>query len=182
MAEKDKAEEQEELSEEQRISMLEKSVTANKVVLLILALTLIIAISVTLTTMIISSMSEDGALGEQEAFIQIQLELTTLKEQVAAQQATITKSEQAYAALKGLLDNSSAPTFQRILLQQEKSYQEFIKSMKSGMYDLAHMVPGSRTWLELYTEQMNSAVSLSQQRERDLKRLQTGEPLIEPDF
>ena len=182
MSEKDRSDEQEELSEEQRISMLEKSVTANKVVLLILALTLIVAISVTLTTMIISSMSEDSSLGEQEAFIQMKQELTALKEQVAVQQATITKSEQSYSELKGLLNNSSAPTFQRILLQQEKSYQEYIKSMKSGMYDLAHMVPGSRTWLELYSEQMNTAISLSQQRERELKRLQTGEALIEPDF
>lgn len=182
MSEKDRSDEQEELSEEQRISMLEKSVTANKVVLLILALTLIVAISVTLTTMIISSMSEDSSLGEQEAFIQMQQELTTLKEQVAAQQAIISKSEQSYSELKGLLNNSSAPTFQRILLQQEKSYQEYIKSMKSGMYDLAHMVPGSRTWLELYSEQMNTAISHSQQRERELKRLQTGEALIEPDF
>ena len=182
MTEKDRSDEQEELSEEQRISMLEKSVTANKVVLLILALTLIVAISVTLTTMIISSMSEDSSLGEQEAFIQMKQELTALKEQVAVHQATITKSEQSYSELKGLLNNSSAPTFQRILLQQEKSYQEYIKSMKSGMYDLAHMVPGSRTWLELYSEQMNTAISLSQQRERELKRLQTGEALIEPDF
>ena len=182
MAEKDRAEEQDELSEEQRISMLEKSVTANKVVLLILALTLIVAISVTLTTMIISGMSEDSTLGEQEDFILIQQELTALKVQVAAQQATISKTEKAYSDLKGLLNNSSAPTFQRVLLQQEKSYQEFIKSMKSGMYDLAHMVPGSRTWLELYTEQMNTVISLSQQRERELKRLQTGEALIEPDF
>lgn len=182
MAEKERPDDQEELSEEQRISLLEKSVTTNKVVLLILALTLIVAISVTLTTMIISSMTEDSSLGEEEAFIQMQQELTALKEQVAAQQATIAKAEQSYGKLKGLLNNSSAPTFQRILLQQEKSYQEYIKSMKSGMYDLAHMVPGSRTWLELYSEQMNNALTLSQQRERELKRLQTGEPLIEPDF
>ncbi len=182
MTENERSDEQEELSEEQRISMLEKSVTANKVVLLILAFTLIVAISVTLTTMIISSMSEDSSLGEQEGFIQIQQELTSLKEQVATQQTIISKSEQAYSDLKGLLNNSSAPTFQRILLQQEKSYQEYIKSMKSGMYDLAHMVPGSRTWLELYSEQMNTAISKSQQRERELKRLQTGEALIEPDF
>lgn len=182
MSENDRSDEHEELSEEQRILMLEKSVTTNKVVLLILALTLIVAISVTLTTMIISSMSEDTSLGEQEAFIQMQQELVALKEQVADQQATLTKSEQSYANLKGLLENSSAPTFQRILLQQEKSYQEYMKSMKSGMYDLAHMVPGSRTWLELYSEQLNTAISLSQQRERELKRLQTGEALIEPDF
>ncbi|WP_250656728.1 hypothetical protein [Alkalimarinus coralli] len=182
MMEKDRADEHEELSEEQRISMLEKSVTANKVVLLILALTLIVAISVTLTTMIISSMGEDSSLVEQEAFIKVQQELTALKEQVAAQQNLIDSTEEAYEDLKGLLNNSSAPTFQRILLQQEKSYQEYIKSMKSGMYDLAHMVPGSRTWLELYTEQMNKAISMSQQRERELKRLQTGEVLMEPDF
>lgn len=182
MADRERSEEHEELSEEQRISLLEKSVTANKVVLIILALTLIVAISVTLTTMIIQGMSDDQSLVGQEAFVQVEQELAQLKAQLAAQQQVISKLEKDYPGLRNLLENSNASTFQRILLQQENSYQEFIKSMKSGMYDLAHMVPGSRTWLELYNEQMNRAMQLSQQRERDLKRLQTGTPLIEPDF
>ena len=182
MADRDEADEHEDLSEEQRISLLEKSVTTNKVVLLILALILIIGISVTLTVMIISGMSDEESLVGQEAFVQVQQELTQLSQQIEEQKNTITKLEQDYTGLKGLLENSSAPTFQKVLLQQEKSYQNFIKSMKSGMYDLAHMVPGSRTWLELYNEQMNKAIQFSQSRERELKRLQTGEVLIEPDF
>ena len=182
MTDREEPEEAEDLSEGQRISLLEKSVTTNKVILLVLALTLIIAISVTITTMIIDGMSDDSSLVEQEAFMQVQQELSQLKEQIVAQQNVINKLGLDNTNLKTLLDNSSAPTFQRVLLQQEKSYQKFIKSMKSGMYDLAHMVPGSRTWLELYSEQMNQTISLSQQRERELKRLQTGQPLIEPDF
>jgi len=182
MTDRDESDEHEDLSEDQRISLLEKSVTTNKVVLLIFALTLIVAISVTLTVMIISGMSNDEPTVGQEAFIQDQQELVILKQQVEEQQNIINKLKQDYTGLKGLLENSSAPTFQKVLLQQEKSYQDFIKSMKSGMYDLAHMVPGSRTWLELYNEQMNKAMQLSQNRERELKRLQTGEILIEPDF
>ena len=182
MVDRGESDEHDELSGEQRISLLEKSVTTNKVVLLILALTLIVAISVTLTVMIISNMSEEESLAGQDAFVQVQQELTLLNQQIEAQKSTIHKLEQDYTALKVLLENSSAPTFQKILLQQEKNYQNFIKSMKSGMYDLAHMVPGSRTWLELYNEQMNKAIKSSQNRERELKRLQTGEILIEPDF
>ena len=181
-ADRGESDEHDDLSEEQRISLLEKSVTTNKVVLLILALILIVGISVTLTVMIISGMSDEESLVGQEAFVQVQQELTQLNQQIVEQQATITKLEKDYTGLQGLLENSSAPTFQKVLLQQEASYQNFIKSMKSGMYDLAHMVPGSRTWLELYNEQMNTAMQLSQNRERELKRLQTGEVLIEPDF
>jgi hypothetical protein len=183
MTNRDESDENDELSEEQRISLLEKSVTTNKVVLLILALILIVAISVTLTVMIITGMSdEEPPLAGQEAFVQVQNEIIEINQQITDQKNIISKLEKDNTELKGLLENSSAPTFQKVLLQQEKSYQSFIKSMKTGMYDLAHMVPGSRTWLELYNEQMNKALQLSQQRERELKRLQTGEMLIEPDF
>lgn len=183
MTDRDESDENDDLSEEQRISLLEKSVTTNKVVLLILALILIVAISVTLTVMIITGMSDEEApLVGQEAFVQVQNDIIQLNQEITDQKIIISKLEKGNTKLKGLLENSSAPTFQKVLLQQEKSYQSFIKSMKTGMYDLAHMVPGSRTWLELYNEQMNKAFQLSQQRERELKRLQTGEMLIEPDF
>jgi hypothetical protein len=40
-----------------------------------------------------------------------------------------------------------------------------------GMFDLAKMVQGSRTWLDVYNEQLDDAKDLSKLREENLKGL-----------
>ncbi|MCP5209543.1 MAG: hypothetical protein H6998_01300 [Hahellaceae bacterium] len=178
---KSREEEPEELTEEQRISMLEKSVSTNKVALLIVALLIMVALSVTITTTIVSGMSSEEVYVLPEELVAVQEKIAALEQAIAAKDAQLQQLTKDYPGLLEKLDASSAPTFQRVMVQQEASFQEFLKTMKSGMYDLAHMIPGSRTWLEVYNEQVNRAIQLSQNRSRDLKRLQTGEPLIEPD-
>jgi hypothetical protein len=176
-------EEEDELSEEQRIALLEKNVSSNKVILLIVALILIITISVAITTGIVNVLSSnDQPQIKLTDFQSAQKEIADLKKVVTIQNEKITQLVKAYPELKTLLVNSSAPSFQKILLEQENSYQEFLTSMKSGMYDLAHMVPGSRTWLEMYNEQMNKAITQSQKRSRELEKISTGKTLIEPSF
>lgn len=178
---KPKDDEQDELSEEQRIDLLEKSASTNKIALLIVALLLMVALSVTITTTIISSMSNDTVYATPSELVILQERIDALEKVMAAKDAQIQQLAQAYPELLAKLDAGSAPTFQRVMVQQEASFQEFLKTMKTGMYDLAHMIPGSRTWLEVYNDQVNRAIQLSQVRSRDLKRLQTGVPLIEPD-
>jgi hypothetical protein len=183
MTDRNTAEAEDELSEQQRIELLEKSVSSNKVILLIVALILIITISVAITTGIVNMLSSNDQPQVKLADFQAsQKEIAELKKVVAVQNEKITQLVKAYPELKTLLANSSAPSFQKILLEQEKSYQDFLTSMKSGMYDLAHMVPGSRTWLEMYNEQMNKAITMSQKRSRELEKISTGKTLIEPNF
>jgi hypothetical protein len=179
---KNREDEPDELTEEQRISMLERSVSTNKVALLIVALLIMVALSVTITTTIISGMSSEEVYVLPEELVAVQAKIAALEQAIAAKDAQLQQLSKAYPELLEKLDASSAPTFQRVMVQQEASFQEFLKGMKSGMYDLAHMIPGSRTWLEVYNEQVNRAIQLSQNRSRELKRLQTGEPLIEPDI
>lgn len=182
MPSRNSREDSDEMSEEQRLTLLERSVTTNKIVLLVMALGLIVAISVTITTLIMAGMKDDTPTVELTAFNQLQMEVMSLKKQLVEQEKYIANVQQSFPKLQEQIKNSSAGTFQRVMIQQEKGNQKFLKTLKSGMYDLAHMVPGSRTWLELYNEQMNEAMQLSLQRERELKRLQTGEVLVEPDF
>jgi hypothetical protein len=71
------------------------------------------------------------------------------------------------------LDSSSATAFKGLLLDQEQSYQLHLTALKQGMRDLARMLPGSRTWLEMYDEQMNAAIAQSVARSKQLVALQT---------
>ncbi|MAG42911.1 MAG: hypothetical protein CMH95_01195, partial [Oceanospirillaceae bacterium] len=74
-----------------------------------------------------------------------------------------------------IMDTSQASGFKEILLDQEQSYQTHLSALKQGMRDLAKMMPGSRTWLEMYDEQMDIALEESRQRVQKLAAIQTSE-------
>ncbi|WP_020410638.1 hypothetical protein [Hahella ganghwensis] len=173
-------EEDGQMTESQRISILERSMSTNRIFLLLLAVLIIVTLSVSITIAILSTLEGDAESASAGEIIELRAEVKELKAELLKSQAQVASLNESIPQLRTALQNSSAPTFQRLLLQQEESYQEFLKGLKEGMYDLARMVPGSRTWLELYSERMDKATTLSQDRERQLKRLNTGEPLIEP--
>ncbi len=58
----------------------------------------------------------------------------------------------------------------RTLLGQEQSYQQSLAALKNGMRDLADMVPGSRSWLDDYNEEIDKAVNASMQRVKAIQQ------------
>ncbi|PID42891.1 MAG: hypothetical protein CSB48_08705 [Proteobacteria bacterium] len=107
--------------------------------------------------------------------------ITQLEARLTEQEKQIELLTKTFPSITSKVENSTGAAMQRILIQQEASIQLFLKDLKSGMYDLAHMIPGSRTWLEHYNESMNRAIQKSIKRSRRLKRMNSGEILIEPD-
>ena len=106
-------------------------------------------------------------------------------QKVEAQMATLNANAQAWQkridGMTLLLDSSQATTFKALMLEQEQSYQQHLNALKNGMTDLARMVPGSRTWLEIYDEKMNDALEKSKARMDKLSRMQTyKQAVIEP--
>lgn len=171
-------EEDQTLSEEQRIQLLEKSMSLNRIILLFLAILAIVSLSVSITWMLLTATSEDPTPKLQEQITALQEENTALKAEIASLREQIAPVAGELPQLRALVQNSSAPAFQALLIEQEKSIQEFIKALKTGMYDLARMVPGSRTWLDIYGQQMDSALRQSIGRMRQLQRLNTGEETL----
>lgn len=94
-----------------------------------------------------------AALEERMAYYERELE-SLEQEQVEKQQARIPPA---------LLDR---------LIEQEQSLQGFIESLRSGMQELAHMIQGSREWLELYNEQLDEVVEESEDRQQELEAFQ----------
>ena len=168
------------MSEAQRLTLLERNMSTNRIFLLLMAILIIVTLSVTITIFILSTLESDVDSATSGQIQEMQAQIKQLKADLLQSQAQIASLNEAIPQLRTELDNSSAPTFQRLLLQQEESYQEFLKGLKEGMYDLARMVPGSRTWLELYSERMDRASTQSLDRARALKRMNTGKTLIEP--
>jgi len=171
MAQKEDIQEHEPLTEEQRITALEDKVGTNKFVLLAIALFLIVTISVSITAFSMASFGDKDAAIDPEIVtaLQGQVEQLTLQLEAAQDNGQILKKQ--LVLLQEQVSSSSNNKLQTIILEQEKGHQEFLDALRSGMYDLAHMVPGSRTWLDVYSEKIEKAEAHSKTREKTLQSL-----------
>lgn len=154
----------EELSDEQRISLLEGKVGKNRTVITIVALTMIVILSVSLTVLLLKLLRVDEPYVSSTNFEEQKMVILALQEDLKEQKETI-------AAMSLTYQQSEAATFQQTLIEQEQSYQDFLSALKLGMFDLAKMVQGSRTWLDVYNDKLDDAQNLSELREKKLKRL-----------
>jgi len=178
--EKEVPEEQIPLTEEQRITQLEKKVGTNKLGLFGIALFLVIVISMSVTAFIILTLREPVET-KNEDLTALQLEVAELKKQLITADVKLGKLVLALPELKGQLANSQNTVLRKVMLDQEQGYQQFLTSLQSGTYDLAHMVPGSRTWLEQYSGQINQAMSYSKERVQLLHNLNSNEAINKDD-
>lgn len=170
----DKQEEQEPLSPEQRLDILEKKVGSNKIILLGLALFLIIVISVSVTIAVIGlSGGEEQDTANTEVFTTLRSDLDQIKEQLLGLDTRVAKLNADMQLQEIKLGNSSNRMIQATLVDQEANFQKFLEVLRSAVYDLAHMVPGSRAWLELYSEQIDQSMAHSAERVARLKSIQT---------
>ncbi|WP_369601131.1 hypothetical protein AAIA72_15155 [Hahella sp. SMD15-11] len=167
------------LSEEQRIQMLERSMSLNRIILLFLAILAVVSLSVSITWLMLSATSEDPTPQIREELAQLKQENARLREDIEALRGQLPALTEELPKLRALVTNSSTPALQQILLDQEKSIQSFLKALKTGMYDLARMIPGSRTWLDIYGQQMDEALRESLDRMRRLQRLKNGEEALQ---
>lgn len=175
MAKKDDNTEHEPLTEEQRITALEEKVGTNKIVLISIALFLIIIVSVSSTVFIVSMFGEDeDATASSEMVAALEAKIVE-QEKVLENIKKLTKENRAeLSALKDKVATSSNRKLQELMIEQERGHQMFLDTLRTGMYDLAHMIPGSRTWLEVYGEKVDSAERHSKEREKELLNLQKG--------
>jgi hypothetical protein len=174
MAKKDDNVEHEPLTEEQRITVLEDKVGSNKIILLSIAIFLLVAVSVTSTFFVVSLFAEDETAGDSETVITLQAKVSELEKTLEELKKFTTASKREFSLLKEKVANSSNLKLQQIILEQERANQTFLETLRSGMYDLAHMLPGSRTWLEVYGEKVDKAEMYSKDREKALLNLQKG--------
>ncbi|WP_097459164.1 hypothetical protein [Mangrovitalea sediminis] len=157
------------LTEEQRLALLERSVSLNKIVLLAVGLIIIVALSVTITIAVVRGMSGDAQLLSAPHFREMQQQLVKLDATVAQQKQEIQQLKTQVQALNQSPVGSGAAMMRETLIGQEKSFALFVRSMKNGMHDLANMVPGSRTWLDLYSDALDKVIAQGQKRIKTLQ-------------
>jgi hypothetical protein len=175
MAKKEDNVEHEPLTEEQRITALEEKVGTNKLVLISIALFLIITVSVSATVFIISMFGEDeDATANSQMIAALEAKIVDLEKTLENIKKLTRDNKGELSALSDKVANSSNQKLQQLMIDQERGQQMFLDALRTGMYDLAHMIPGSRTWLEVYGEKVDSAERYSKDREKELTNLQKG--------
>lgn len=171
------ADEQSPLTEEQRIALLEKSASINKMVLLGFALFLIIFISVATTAFAIFVVkgNEVEAPKQAEAAATVHADIEKQYQKLEAIDAKLVEHSLALEHLQKQLNSSGNLALAQVLNEQEQNFQIFLASLRSATYDLAHMVPGSRAWLEMYGSQIDSSVEQSKERQHKIEKIKASE-------
>lgn len=182
MAKKEEAEQEPQapLTEEQRIAQLEKKVGNNKLVLFGIALFLVVIISMIVTAFALLNLKPQADTNP-EAITALQTEITALKEHIASFDPKIDAVSASLPDLKNQLANTQNSVLKKVMLEQEQGFQKFLMAMQSGTYDLAHMVPGSRTWLDQYGEQIDSSLAHSKARVKSLEQLNSNVAINKDD-
>lgn len=186
MADKDESkadkQEAEPLTEEQRIAKLEKNLGTSKTVMMVVALLMVMVISVGVTAFVVfvgkGSSKQGNELTAQVSALQE--EITSLQAKLEEQALQLNDLKTSVPELSKQINNSGNGVIISLLSEQEESNQIVLNAARSSIYDLAHMVPGSRTWLEVYSEQIDLALAHSKNRQVELRKLTSGGSLATP--
>lgn len=165
------APEEQALSEEQRIAILEKMVRLHRWLVFSICLLIIVALSVFITFSVVSATAPDAKLFTPQNFRQLQQRVAKLEQQNRDQQTRLKNLHQDLVTLEHSPGGTEATKLmRRTLIGQDQSFQQFIKAMQSGMHDLANMIPGSRTWLDVYEDALGKVAKESDARLKRLKQ------------
>lgn len=173
-------------SDEERLARLEKANRFNRILIFALALLLFIILSSLATSAVVKMLADEPPPFDPEAFAALQQhaeelekQVTALKEDQKRQDALLKLAAAPPPPPPAAVAAPAAPPAQdiaalklmgRTLLGQEQSYQQSLQALKNGMRDLADMIPGSRSWLDDYNQEIDKAVSASVQRTKAIQQ------------
>jgi alanyl-tRNA synthetase len=175
------------LSDAERLQLLEKASKLNRLIIAGVAAVVLIIVLVTVIVQTVNLMRSDPADqtaeqidGLNKQLHSVQAEVAELKDQLQQQEAKIAHvAQQQTGNLAGILkptqDPGTVEQLAKTLLGQEKDFQQVVLTLQVGMRDLAYMLPGSRTWLEYYTESLNKSVATSKVRSTEIQQWASGQ-------
>lgn len=171
------------LGEEQRLTLLEQGRRIDRIVVFALAAVLAVSLASWLTYGVVKLFGDDQPAASSASVEALQQRVSTLTEQVAALQEQLLSQSSQLTALRvkpgaSTTEEENPATRQQLaktLIGQEKSFQEALIALKTGMRDLAGMIAGSRSWLEFYQESLDKPLAASRERVKDLQQWNTSQ-------
>ena len=184
---------EEPLSDAERLQVLEKSAKLNRLLLYGVAGVVVLILVGLLAVKVAGLFAEDPSKAAAEQISQLEKQVKGLKGDISELQGQVLKQEAQLALqqtgnLAGILkpteDPGTVSQLAKTLQGQENDFQQVILTLQVGMRDLAYMLPGSRTWLDYYTETLNKSLATSKARTLELQQWARGEApaVIAPVF
>lgn len=174
-------ENEEQANPEQQLEGLEKKLKLlNYLSYAGIAITLIIAIVIVVWISLISSQIEKDTPMDTEQIEQnlgeVDKRLASIYERIDTQQGDMDKITEQIKALEEKHNNRQVDIIQRILINQQRDYGEFLKTMEYGMDNLAGMVKGSRDWSIQYDKRLKDAQKIAKERIKQIENLEVANP------
>lgn len=166
-----------ELSPEERIAKLEKGK-----LLRLISISLLVTFSIVQFAAIgylLATTSTDPRIATNTVDIAT-AEAKILELQKTSNEATkiILQNEVIKGQMEKLLEDANIHNYARLratIVDQEISNLQFLEALKQGMYELSRMVRGSRTWYEVYKEQLDIVIEDSEAR---VAKIEAEEPMV----
>ena len=167
------------LSEEERIELLEQEEKSDRIWLWVVSLVGGLALLIWLVMTLISSLSDESDVLSVDNVQAMEQRVATLEKSVERLERLVAMQDEQLASLKAnqftglhrvIDDKSTVGRVALVLQEQEKDYQQVMDGLKTGMRDLANMLPGSRSWLSDYSEAIELAQASSRKRVTELQK------------
>ena len=167
------------LSEEERIELLEHEEKSDRIWLWVVSVVGGIALLIWLVMTLISSLSDESEVLSVDNVQAMEQRLVKLEKSVERLERLVAMQDEQLASLKAnqftglhsvIDDKSTVGRVALVLQEQEKDYQQVMDGLKTGMRDLANMLPGSRSWLSDYSEAIDQAKASSRKRITELQK------------
>ena len=180
------------LSDAERLQALEKSSKLSRLILYGVAGVVVLMLVVLLAVQVSGLLADDPNKTAAEQISQLEKQVHGLKGEISELQGQVQKQGAQLALqqsgnLTGILkpaateDPGTVGQLAKTLQGQENDFQQVILTLQVGMRDLAYMLPGSRTWLDYYTETLNKSLATSKARTLELQQWAKGQaPAVAP--
>ena len=180
------------LSDAERLQALEKSSKLSRLILYGVAGVVVLMLVVLLAVQVSGLLADDPNKAAAEQISQLEKQVHGLKGEISELQGQVQKQGAQLALqqsgnLTGILkpaateDPGTVSQLAKTLQGQENDFQQVILTLQVGMRDLAYMLPGSRTWLDYYTETLNKSLATSKARTLELQQWAKGQaPAVAP--
>ncbi len=180
------------LSDAERLQALEKSSKLSRLILYGVAGVVVLMLVVLLAVQVSGLLADDPNKAAAEQISQLEKQVHGLKGEISELQGQVQKQGAQLALqqsgnLTGILkpaateDPGTVGQLAKTLQGQENDFQQVILTLQVGMRDLAYMLPGSRTWLDYYTETLNKSLATSKARTLELQQWAKGQaPAVVP--
>ena len=174
------------LSDAERLQALEKSSKLSRLILYGVAGVVVLMLVVLLAVQVSGLLADDPSKAAAEQISQLEKQVHGLKGEISELQGQVQKQGAQLALqqsgnLTGILkpaateDPGTVGQLAKTLQGQENDFQQVILTLQVGMRDLAYMLPGSRTWLDYYTETLNKSLATSKARTLELQQWAKGQ-------